>query len=116
MEFWDGCDLRKMLDRGGETVTGTGGPIALQITEGLQYLHERPQLLSFLYRDLKPENIHPRGWQSRDSGSGCLWNREQDWSGAGNRSFSSGAVRAGEIPGEESDVYAGQTAGSYVGR
>ena len=38
---------------------------------------------------------------------GCLWNREQDWSGAGNRSFSAPEQFVpGEIPGEESDVYA----------
>ena len=38
---------------------------------------------------------------------GCLWNREQDWSGAGNLSFSAPEQFVpGEIPGEESDVYA----------
>ena len=55
MEFWDGCDLRKMLDMRGRLSPGQAARIALQITEGLQYLHERPH--PFLYRDLKPENI-----------------------------------------------------------
>ena len=58
MEFWDGCDLRKMLDRRGRLSPGQAARIALQITEGLQYLHERPH--PFLYRDLKPENIRIR--------------------------------------------------------
>ena len=106
MEFWDGCDLQKMLDRRGRLSPGQANRIALQITEGLQYLHERPH--PFLYRDLKPENI-----RIRVDGSvgildlGCLWNREQDWSGAGNRSYSAPEQFVpGEIPGEESDVYA----------
>ena len=106
MEFWDGCDLRKFLDRRGRLSPGQAARIALQITEGLQYLHERPH--PFLYRDLKPENI-----RIRVDGSvgildlGCLWNREEDWSGAGNRGFSAPEQFVpGEIPGEESDVYA----------
>ena len=106
MEFWDGCDLRKMLGRRGRLSPEQAGRIALQISEGLQYLHERPY--PFLYRDLKPENI-----RIRVDGSagildlGCLWNREQEWSGAGNRSYSAPEQFVqGEIPGEESDVYA----------
>ena len=106
MEFWDGCDLRKMLDRRGRLSPEQAWRLVLLITEGLHYLHERPH--PFLYRDLKPENI-----RIRVDGSagildlGCLWNREQEWSGAGNRSYSAPEqfVR-GEIPGEESDVYA----------
>ena len=86
MEFWDGCDLRKMLDRRGRLSPGQAARIALQITEGLQYLHERPH--PFLYRDLKPENIRIRvDGRAGILDLGCLWNREQDWSGAGNRSF-----------------------------
>ena len=106
MEFWDGCDLRKMLDRRGRLSPGQAARIALQITEGLQYLHERPH--PFLYRDLKPENIRIRvDGRAGILDLGCLWNREQDWSGAGKPKLQrSGAVRAGEIPGEESDVYA----------
>lgn len=106
MEFWDGCDLRKMLDRRGRLSPGQATRIALQISEGLQYLHERPH--PYLYRDIKPENI-----RIRVDGSagildlGCLWNREQEWSGAGNRSYSAPEQFVqGEIPGEESDVYA----------
>ena len=77
-----------------------------EITEGLQYLHERPH--PFLYRDLKPENIRIRvDGRAGILDLGCLWNREQDWSGAGNRSFSAPEQFVpGEIPGEESDVYA----------
>ena len=106
MEFWDGCDLRKMLDRRGRLSPGQAARIALQITEGLQYLHERPH--PFLYRDLKPENIRIRvDGRAGILDLGCLWNREQDWSGAGNRSFSAPEQFVpGEIPGEESDVYA----------
>ncbi len=105
LEFWDGCDLRELLDRRGRLSPGQAVRIALQITEGLQYLHERPH--PFLYRDLKPENI-----RIRVDGSagildlGCLWNREQDWSAAGNRGCSAPEqFLPGEIPGEESDVY-----------
>lgn len=106
MEFWDGCDLRKMLDRRGRLSPGQAARIALQIAEGLQYLHERPH--PFLYRDLKPENIRIRvDGRAGILDLGCLWNREQDWSGAGNRSFSAPEQFVpGEIPGEESDVYA----------
>ena len=106
MEFWDGCDLRKMLDRRGRLSPGQAARIALQMTEGLQYLHERPH--PFLYRDLKPENIRIRiDGRVGILDLGCLWNREQDWSGAGNRGFSAPEQFVqGEIPGEESDVYA----------
>lgn len=106
MEFWDGCDLRKMLDRRGRLSPGQAARIALQITEGLQYLHERPH--PFLYRDLKPENIRIRvNGRVGILDLGCLWNREEKWSGAGNYSYSAPEqFRQGEIPGEESDVYA----------
>lgn len=106
MEFWDGCDLQKMLDRRRRLSPGQTVRIALQITEGLQYLHERPH--PFLYRDLKPENIRIRvDGRAGILDLGCLWNREQDWSGAGNRSCSAPEQFVpGEIPGEESDVYA----------
>lgn len=106
MEFWDGCDLRKMLDRRRRLPLGQVVRIALQITEGLQYLHERPH--PFLYRDLKPENIRIRvDGRVGIMDLGCLWNRDQAWSGAGNRSFSAPEqFEPGEIPGEESDVYA----------
>lgn len=95
MEFWDGCDLRKMLDRRGRLSPGQAARIALQITEGLQYLHERPH--PFLYRDLKPENIrHPRGWQSGDSGSGMSVEPGAGLVGSGKPKLQrSGAVRAG---------------------
>ena len=33
MEFWDGCDLRKMLDRRGRLSPGQAARIVLQITE-----------------------------------------------------------------------------------
>ena len=106
MEFWDGCDLGKMLDRRGRLSPGQATRIAMQITEGLQYLHERPH--PFLYRDLKPENIRIRvDGRAGILDLGCLWNREEDWSGAGNRSCSAPEQFVpGEIPGEESDVYA----------
>ena len=92
--------------RRGRLSPGQAARIALQITEGLQYLHERPH--PFLYRDLKPENIRIRvDGRAGILDLGCLWNREQDWSGAGNRSFSAPEQFVpGEIPGEESDVYA----------
>ena len=74
MEFWDGCDLRKMLDRRGRLSPGQAARIALQITEGLQYLHERPH--PFLYRDLKPENIRIRvDGRAGILDLGCLWSR-----------------------------------------
>lgn len=53
MEFWDGMDLRKMLERRGRLTPGHAAWIADQIAEGIQYLHERQH--PFLYRDLKPE-------------------------------------------------------------
>lgn len=106
MEFWDGMDLRKMLERRGRLTPGHAAWIADQIAEGIQYLHERQH--PFLYRDLKPENIRIRvDGRAGILDLGCLWNREQDWSGAGNRSFSAPEQFVpGEIPGEESDVYA----------
>ena len=72
----------------------------------LCYLHaQNPPVF---YRDLKPENIRIRvDGRAGILDLGCLWNREQDWSGAGNRSFSAPEQFVpGEIPGEESDVYA----------
>ncbi len=106
IEYWNGMDLRKMLDRRGRLSPATAQEVALQIAEGLQYLHEREH--PFLYRDLKPENI-----RIRENGRvgildlGCLWNREDAWSGAGNYSYSAPEqFSPGELPGEESDVYA----------
>ena len=58
MEFWDGMDLRKMLERRGRLTPGHAAWITDQIAEGIQYLHERQH--PFLYRDLKPENIRIR--------------------------------------------------------
>ena len=80
--------------------------MTLQITEGLQYLHEREH--PFLYRDLKPENIRIReNGRAGILDLGCLWNREDAWSGAGNYSYSAPEqFTRGELPGEESDVYA----------
>ncbi len=106
IEFWDGMDLRKMLDRRGRLSTATALDVTLQITEGLQYLHEREH--PFLYRDLKPENIRIRGnGKAGILDLGCLWNREDEWSGAGNRSYSAPEqFNQEELPGEESDVYA----------
>ena len=72
----------------------------------LCYLHaQNPPVF---YRDLKPENIRIRvDGRAGILDLGCLWNREQDWSGAGNRSFSAPEQFVPwEIPGEESDVYA----------
>lgn len=69
IEFWDGMDLRKMLDRRGRLSPVTALNVTLQITEGLQYLHEREH--PFLYRDLKPgEYPYPRKRQSGNPGSG----------------------------------------------
>ena len=106
IEFWEGMDLREMLARRRRLAPGQAAQILSQIAEGVQYLHERPH--PFLYRDLKPENI-----RIRSNGRvgildlGCLWNREQGWSGAGNYFYSAPEqFRPGEIPGEESDVYA----------
>ena len=77
MEFWDGCDLRKMLDMRGRLSPGQAARIALQITEGLQYLH-------------------PRGWQSGDSGSGMSVEPGAGLVGSGKPKLQrSGAVRAG---------------------
>ena len=106
IEFWDGMDLRKMLDRRGRLSPVTALNVTLQITEGLQYLHEREH--PFLYRDLKPENIRIReNGRAGILDLGCLWNREDAWSGAGNYSYSAPEQFArGELPGEESDVYA----------
>lgn len=106
MEFWDGMDLRKMLERRGRLTPGHAAWIADQIAEGMQYLHERQH--PFLYRDLKPENIRIRiNGKVGILDLGCLWNREQKWSGAGNYSYSAPEqFRQGEVPGEESDVYA----------
>ena len=113
MEFWDGMDLRKMLERRGRLYTGQAAWITDQIAEGMQYLHERQH--PFLYRDLKPENIRIRvNGRAGILDLGCLWNREEEWSGAGNYSYSAPEqFRPGEIPGEESDVYA---MGRIVGR
>lgn len=106
IEYWEGMDLREMLDRQGRLPVEQAVEIAEQITEGLQYLHERPH--PFLYRDLKPENIRIRAdGRAGILDLGCLWNREQDWSGAGNYSYSAPEQFVpGELPGEESDVYA----------
>ena len=106
IEFWDGMDLRKMLDRRGRLSPVTALNVTLQITEGLQYLHEREH--PFLYRDLKPENIRIReNGRAGILDLGCLWNREDAWSGAGNYSYSAPEqFTRGELPGEESDVYA----------
>ena len=76
IEFWDGMDLRKMLDRRGRLSPVTALNVTLQITEGLQYLHEREH--PFLYRDLKPENIRIReNGRAGILDLGCLWNRER---------------------------------------
>lgn len=106
IEFLEGMDLHEMLERRGRLSPGRAAAVMGQIAEGLQYLHERTQ--PFLYRDLKPENI-----RIRVDGSvgivdlGCLWNREQGWSAAGNYAYSAPEqFRTGEYPGEESDVYA----------
>lgn len=106
IEFWEGMDLQKMLEKRGRLTPGRAAEITDRIAEGLQYLHERPH--PFLYRDLKPENI-----RIREDGRvgildmGCLWNREEEWSGAGNYSYSAPEqFRPEETPGEESDVYA----------
>lgn len=106
IEFWEGMDLREMLEKRGRLTPRCAAEITEGLAEGLQYLHERPH--PFLYRDLKPENI-----RIRTDGSvgildlGCLWNREQCWSGAGNYSYSAPEqFQPGAIPGEESDVYA----------
>ena len=106
IEFWEGMDLRKMLDRRGRLSPVTALNVTLQITEGLQYLHEREH--PFLYRDLKPENIRIReNGRAGILDLGCLWNREDAWSGAGNYSYSAPEqFTRGELPGEESDVYA----------
>ncbi len=106
IEYWEGMDLREMLDRQGRLPVEQAVEIAGQIAEGLQYLHERPH--PFLYRDLKPENIRIRAdGRAGLLDLGCLWNREQDWSGAGNYSYSAPEQFVpGELPGEESDVYA----------
>ena len=72
----------------------------------LCYLHaQNPPVF---YRDLKPENIRIRvNGRVGILDLGCLWNREEKWSGAGNYSYSAPEqFRQGEIPGEESDVYA----------
>lgn len=45
-EFWDGMDLRKMLDRRGRLSPVISANVTLQITEGLQYLHEREHPVS----------------------------------------------------------------------
>ena len=100
---------------GGADCHGHAAWIADQIAEGIQYLHERPH--PFLYRDLKPENI-ASAWMAEQGF--WIWDvcgtGSKDWSGAGNYSYSA-PVPTGELPGEESDVYAmGKTAGGHAGR
>lgn len=106
MDYWEGMDLRKMLERRGRLTVAQTVRIADQVAEGLQYLHERPH--PYLYRDLKPENIRIRADGSVGiMDLGCLWNAKQEWSGAGNYTYSAPEQFVpGEIPGEESDVYA----------
>lgn len=106
IEFWEGMDLQEFLRRRKRLSPEQAAVIVGQLTEGLQYLHERPH--PFLYRDLKPENV-----RIRSNGKvgildlGCLWNREQNHSVAGNYFYSAPEqFQTGENPGEESDVYA----------
>lgn len=116
IEYWEGMDLCEFLKQRKRLSPEQVVFIAGQLAEGLRYLHERPH--PFLYRDLKPENI-----RIRSNGKvglldlGCLWNREQEWSGAGNRIYSAPEqFRPGEVPGEESDVYAvGKLLGVMLG-
>ena len=84
IEFWDGMDLRKMLDRRGRLSPVTALNVTLQITEGLQYLHEREH--PFLYRDLKPENIRIReNGRAGILDLGCLCGRKASGGDAGRR-------------------------------
>ena len=55
IEFWEGMDLQEFLRRRKRLSPEQAAVIVGQLTEGLQYLHERSH--PFLYRDLKPENI-----------------------------------------------------------
>lgn len=117
IEFWDGMDLRKMLDRRGRLSPVTALNVTLQITEGLQYLHEREH--PFLYRDLKPENIRIReNGRAGILDLGCLWNREDAWSGAGNYSYSAPEqFTRGELPGRGKRCLCGRkTSVSDAGR
>ena len=107
MEFWDGMDLRKMLERRGRLTPGHAAWIADQIAEGIQYLHERQH--PFLYRDLKPENIRIRvNGRVGILDLGCLWNKEEKWSGAGNYSYSA--------PEQFRCVCHGKIVGGHAGR
>jgi serine/threonine-protein kinase len=65
MEFVDGVDLRKLLQRaaklGGSVPVGMAAWVAARVCDGLQYAHDRVGLdgrpLEIVHRDVSPQNV-----------------------------------------------------------
>lgn len=85
MEYVKGENLERQLEAGVRFTEETILEIGLQLTQGLQYLHELPEPI--LFRDIKPENIILMGNKVKLVDCGCVCGVGKNNSIAGTPEF-----------------------------
>lgn len=109
MEYIGGESLRSMVERRKGFRVNRSVQIAMELAEGLIYLHERENPI--IYRDMKPDNVLIRAdGQVKLVDMGCACKIEENngkRSVAGSKGYAAPEqFRWQECPGRESDVYA----------
>lgn len=106
MEYVCGSNLKELLRRRGRFVQEQAVYIAMELAQGLIFLHERSEPI--LFRDIKPDNVMIRQdgrVKLVDVGCACLM--KEGGTIAGNRGYSAPEqFKPTEKPGVESDIYA----------
>lgn len=104
-EYVKGRDLDELLESG-PLSPKRAAAIAVQLAEGLHYLHDREEPL--LYRDLKPANIRiDRTGRVKILDLGCVCElRDAKAAKAGSRGYAAPEQLCGGTTGRYSDVYA----------
>ncbi len=106
MEYVCGRNLKELVMRRGKFTQFQAVSIAMEIAQGICYLHERSHPI--LFRDIKPDNIMVRQdgrVKLVDVGCACL--KGENNTLAGSKGYAAPEqFKRGESIGEESDIYA----------
>lgn len=106
MEYVCGSNLRELQANRGHFTQRQAVSIAMELAQGLIFLHERSE--PFLFRDIKPDNVMIRqDGRVKLVDVGCVRRLQESGNIAGSRGYSAPEQFCAEgRPGVESDIYA----------